>query len=96
MSFILLNLFTFIEILSTIYSKSSSEFLKTEPLLIDVLDSQKQMLVSSDDIWDLMRPKILLSLEDENNRMPLTLTSGKRLQLCSSHLPDGGLLLKYE
>ena len=74
---------------------ASKDFLQTEPLLMDVLDSQKSLLVSSDDIWDLMRPKILMSLEDENNRLSLTLTSGKIVELCANRLPDGGLLIKY-
>jgi len=74
---------------------ASKDFLKTEPLLIDVLDSQKTLLVSSDDIWDLMRPKILMSLDDEQNTLPLTLTNGQSIKLCANRLPDGGLLIKY-
>ena len=42
-----------------------------------------------------MRPKILMSLDDENNRLSLTLTSGKSIELCANRLPDGGLLIKY-
>ena len=51
--------------------QTTVDFLKSEPLLIDVLDNQKSALVFSDDVWDLMRPKILASLEDENNKIAL-------------------------
>ena len=76
--------------------KASLDFLKTEPLLMDVLDSQKNSLVLSDDIWDLMKPKILMFLEDENYKMSLNLVSDIQVELIATHLPDGGLLLRYE
>ena len=74
---------------------TTSDFLKSEPLLIDVLNSQKNTLCSSDDIWDLLSQKILNALE-EDSLLELNLTSGKGVLLKTSRLPDGGLLLRYE
>ena len=74
---------------------TSSDFLKSEPLLIDVLNSQKNVLCSSDDIWDLLSQKILNALE-EDSLLELNLTSGTGVLLKTSRLPDGGLLLRYE
>ena len=76
--------------------KADIEFLKTEPLLIDVLDTQKTSLVLSDDIWDLLRQKILLSLDDENEKLDLVLLNETKIILKSNRLPDGGLMLRYE
>ena len=76
--------------------QSDPNFLKTEPLLMDVLDSQKNSLVTTDDVWDLLKPQILTSLEDESNRMNITLVNDISVQLSVNYLPDGGLLLRYE
>ena len=35
-------------------------------------------------------------LEDENYKMSLNLVSDIQVELIATHLPDGGLLLRYE
>ena len=75
--------------------QTTVDFLKSEPLLIDVLENQKSILCSSDDIWDLLSQKILNALE-EDSLLDLDLSSGKKITLKTSRLPDGGLLLRYE
>ncbi len=75
--------------------KADAAFLKTEPLLMDVLDAQKPILVASDDIWELLRQKILLALESEDGAIELTLPDGVIVSLKMSRLPDGGMMCVY-
>lgn len=73
------------------------ESLLHEPLLLDVLEMQKQMLCESDDVWSLLKNKILSTIEEAPDE-PLTLSTqtGTTLSFKCVHLPDGGLLLSYE
>ncbi len=71
-------------------------FLKSEPSLMDTLDSQKNVLSASDDIWEILKQKILLELESTDGKIELLLNGNTPCVLKSTHLPDGGLLLSYE
>lgn len=73
------------------------ESLLHEPLLLDVIEEQKNTLCESDDVWQLLKEKILTTIEEENNE-PLQISSVRNgiLLFKCIHLPDGGLLLSYE
>lgn len=75
--------------------EADDDFLKSEPLLQDVLNSQKNILCSSDDVWDLLKQKILLQMETEE-QLTVQLNKTQNCIIKSTHLPDGGLLITYE
>lgn len=75
--------------------KSDKAFLSSEPLLIDVLDISRSALQVSDDIWDLLRQKILMALETADGTIDLTLSDGRLICLRMSRLPDGGMMCVY-
>lgn len=75
--------------------KADEDFLKSEPLLQDTLDSQKNILSNSDDVWELLKQKILLQLETEE-QITVQINRRKECAIKSTHLPDGGLLVTYE
>ncbi len=76
---------------------SPKESLLHEPLLLDVIETQKNTLSASDDVWYLIKEKILTALE-ESKEQPLKLLTinDKTIEMKCVHLPDGGLLLSYE
>lgn len=76
---------------------SPKESLLHEPLLLDVIEAQKATLSASDDVWFLLKEKILAAIEEEKET-PLTLPTTDRQTIFMKcvHLPDGGLLLSYE
>ena len=74
---------------------ADEDFLKSEPLLQDTLNSQKNILCSSDDVWDLLKQKILLQIETEE-QLTIELNNKQKCFIKSTHLPDGGLLITYE
>ena len=83
---------------NTTYAKMfnvDESFLKSEPLLQDVLDSQKNFLCTSDDVWDMLKQKILLQIETEE-QLTIALENKQNCIIKSTHLPDGGLLITYE
>ena len=75
--------------------EADKAFLQTEPLLMDVLESQKSFWVASDDLWDLVRQKILTALENEEKSIELTGANDTVLTLKMSRLPDGGMMCVY-
>ena len=75
---------------------ADENFLKGEPLLMDVLESQRDILSKSEDVWHLLKQKILLAFEQENEQVKITFTDKRRGVLSVGHLPDGGLLLTYK
>ena len=74
---------------------ADKNFLQTEPLLMDVLESQKSFWVASDDLWDLVRQKILTVLENEKEQAELTTSDDTVLLLKMTRLPDGGIMCIY-
>ena len=76
--------------------EADKSFLQTEPLLMDVLESQKSFWVASDDLWDLVRQKILTALENEKEQAELTTSSDMVLLLKMTRLPDGGIMCIYD
>lgn len=76
--------------------KADAAFLKGEPTLMDVLESQKNILAQSEDIWLLLKEKILLSIENEKSAMPIQTSDNLLMVFKTARLPDGGLLLSYE
>lgn len=75
--------------------EADENFLQSEPVLMDVLDSQKLCLAASDDIWELLKQKILLIFDDATEKVDLSLHEKSYCVKCS-RLPDGGFLLFYE
>ena len=75
---------------------ADENFLAGEPLLMDVLESQRDALAQSEDVWHLLKQKILLAFEQETDQVKLTFTDKRRGMLTVGHLPDGGLLLTYK
>ena len=71
------------------------KFLQTEPLFIDVLEAQKTRLAISDDIWELLKQKILIAPENTDERIELTLSNSSVLNLKMTHLPEGGMMCLY-
>ena len=73
------------------------ESLLHEPLLLEVLETQKAILCSSDDVWTLLKEKILTTIEEgKDTPFKLTILDGSNIYMKCVHLPDGGLLLSYE
>ena len=75
--------------------EADTGFLQSEPLLMDVLESQKAHLVASDDLWDLVRQKILTALENEQETIELPAADDTFINLKMSRLPDGGIMCIY-
>ena len=63
---------------------------------MDVLESQKLFWVASDDLWDLVRQKILTALENDKGQIELNTPDNKVLQLKMARMPDGGIMCSYE
>ncbi len=76
---------------------SPKESLLHEPLLLDVIEAQKSTLCTSDDVWYLLKEKILTEIEEEKDTpLKLSTNDGQTIDMKCVHLPDGGLLLSYE
>ena len=76
--------------------KPDEDFLRSEPLLMEFIDSQKPVLCASDDVWPLLKDKILIAIEDSHIVARLKIDDKITVVFKSVHLPNGGLLLSYE
>lgn len=68
----------------------------SEPLMADVLESQRAVLAQSDDVWRLLKQKILAVVETRDGVLTMQLADKSLLTLRAAGLPDGGMLLRYE
>lgn len=74
----------------------NSDFMASEPLILDVLESQRNLLAQSDDVWMLLKQKILAVMESREGELTIQLPDKSLLTLQAAGLPDGGMLLRYE
>ena len=84
---------------NTSYEKlfeADKNFLQTEPLLMDILESQKLFWVASDDLWALVRQKILTALENEKESVELNAANNQIITLKMARMPDGGIMCSYD